>query len=198
MAGGFYLAYEGVEKIIEFLFHRKKEGHEVIAEQPIEDGSAEKAKIKSAITTDFILSVEIVIIALSTVETAPLTTKILTVSVVAILATIGVYGVVALIVRMDDAGYKLLKISNEKNFLSFVGKGLVKGLPIIIRILAVVGTIALLLVSGGIFEHSIDYLHHMFPTVPEFVKNFAYGIIAGLIAVGVMSIFKKILPKKTV
>src|SRR5690606_11212701 len=82
LAGGFYLAYEAVEKIIEFLFHRKKEGHEVIAEQPIEDGSAEKAKIKSAITTDFILSVEIVIIALSTVETAPLTTKILTVSVV--------------------------------------------------------------------------------------------------------------------
>lgn len=198
MAGGFYLAYEGVEKIIEFLFHRKKEGHEVIAEQPIEDGSAEKAKIKSAITTDFILSVEIVIIALSTVETAPLTTKILTVSVVAILATIGVYGVVALIVRMDDAGYKLLKISNEKGFLSLVGKGLVKGLPIIIRILAVLGTIALLLVSGGIFEHSIDYLHHLFPTVPASVKNFAYGIIAGLIAVCVMSIFKKILPKKTV
>lgn len=198
LACGFYLAYEGVEKIIEFLFHRKKEGHEVIAEQPIEDGSAEKAKIKSAITTDFILSVEIVIIALSTVETAPLTTKILTVSVVAILATIGVYGVVALIVRMDDAGYKLLKISNEKGFLSLVGKGLVKGLPIIIRILAVLGTIALLLVSGGIFEHSIDYLHHLFPTVPASVKNFAYGIIAGLIAVCVMSIFKKILPKKTV
>lgn len=198
LPGGFYLAYEGVEKIIEFLFHRKKEGHEVIAEQPIEDGSAEKAKIKSAITTDFILSVEIVIIALSTVETAPLTTKILTVSVVAILATIGVYGVVALIVRMDDAGYKLLKISNEKGFLSLVGKGLVKGLPIIIRILAVLGTIALLLVSGGIFEHSIDYLHHLFPTVPASIKNFAYGIIAGLIAVCVMSIFKKILPKKTV
>ena len=117
---------------------------------------------------------------------------------VAILATIGVYGVVALIVRMDDGGYKLLKISNEKGFLSLVGKGLVKGLPIIIRILAVVGTIALLLVSGGIFEHSIDYLHHLFPTVPASVKNFAYGIIAGLIAVCVMSIFKKILPKKTV
>ena len=141
---------------------------------------------------------EIVIIALSTVETAPLTTKILTVSVVALLATIGVYGVVALIVRMDDAGYKLLKISNEKGLLSLIGKGLVKGLPIIIRILAVVGTIALLLVSGGIFEHSIDYLHNLFPTVPAFVKNFTYGLIAGLIAFGIMSIFKKIIPKKTV
>jgi len=198
LAGGFYLAYEGVEKIIEYLFHRKKAGHEVISEQLIEGGAAEKAKIKSAITTDFILSVEIVIIALSTVETAPLTTKILTVSVVALLATIGVYGVVALIVRMDDAGYKLLKISNEKGLLSLIGKGLVKGLPIIIRILAVVGTIALLLVSGGIFEHSIDYLHNLFPTVPAFVKNFTYGLIAGLIAFGIMSIFKKIIPKKTV
>lgn len=196
LAGGFYLAYEGVEKIIEFLFHRKKEGYEVIAEQPTDDASAEKTKIRSAITTDFILSVEIVIIALSAVETAPLTTKILTVSVVALLATIGVYGIVALIVRMDDAGYKLLKVSNEKGILSFVGKGLVKGLPIIIRILAVVGTIALLLVSGGIFEHSIDYLHHFSPTVPAFLKQFGYGIAAGLLAVLVMTVFKKIMPKK--
>lgn len=196
--GGCYLAYEGVEKIIEYLFHRKKEGHEVIAEEKEMSGEdAEKTKVKSAITTDFILSVEIVIIALSAVTGKPLTTQILTVSVVAFLATVGVYGIVALIVRMDDAGFKLIKVSNDKGFLSSVGHFLVKLLPIVIRILAVVGTIALLLVSGGIFEHNIDYLHHFSPTVPAFLKQLGFGIIAGLAMVALITLVKKVMPAKS-
>ncbi|MDO7744194.1 MAG: DUF808 domain-containing protein, partial [Pedobacter sp.] len=87
--GGFYLAYEGVEKIVEYLFHRPKEGHEVVEEIKQSDSDAEKAKIKSAVTTDFILSVEIVIIALGTALESSLTIQIITVSVVALLATIG-------------------------------------------------------------------------------------------------------------
>ncbi len=195
--GGCYLAYEGVEKIIEYLFHRKKEGHEVITEEKEVSGEeAEKTKVKSAITTDFILSVEIVIIALSAVTGKPLTTQILTVSVVAFLATVGVYGIVALIVRMDDAGFKLIKVSNDKGFLSSIGHFLVKLLPIVIRILAVVGTIALLLVSGGIFEHNIDYLHHFSPTVPAFLKQLGFGIIAGLAMVALITLVKKVIPSK--
>ena len=191
--GGLYLAYEGVEKIVEYFFHRSKTGHEVIEEIKQDDSAAEKAKIKSAVATDFILSIEIVIIALGSAADEALTTQIATVSAVALLATVGVYGIVALIVRMDDAGYKLIKHSNDKGPLAALGSLLVKSLPVIIRILAVVGTIALLLVAGGIFVHNIDYFHHTLPNVPSIVKEFGFGIAAGLLAVAVMTAGKKLI-----
>jgi len=190
--GGFYLAYEGVEKIIEYFFHPAVEGHEVVEENTDNGAEIEKAKVKSAVTTDFILSVEIVIIALGTVLEKSLTIQIITVSVVALLATIGVYGIVALIVRMDDAGYKLIKKSNGKGFWAGFGNILVKSLPIVIKFLAVVGTIALIMVSGGIFAHNIDYLHHVLPNIPSIVKEFAFGLIAGLVAAGIITVVKKI------
>lgn len=189
--GGLYLAYEGVEKIIEYFFHRPKEGHEVVAEIKQEDNEAEKVKIKSAVTTDFILSVEIVIIALGSVLEKSLAIQILTVSVVAILATVGVYGIVAVIVRMDDAGYKLIKRSNDKGLLAGLGHLLVKSLPVIIRILAVVGTLALILVSGGIFIHNIEFLHHLFPEMTSIVKELLAGLVAGLIMVAILTAGKK-------
>ncbi|MDR6781855.1 putative DNA repair protein MutK [Pedobacter africanus] len=190
--GGVYLAYEGVEKIIEYFFHRQKEGHEVVAEIKQDGKDAEKAKVKSAIMTDFILSIEIVIIALGTVLTESLSLQILTVSVVALLATVGVYGIVAIIVRMDDAGYKLIKSSGDKGILAGMGHMLVKSLPVIIRILAVVGTIALILVAGGIFAHNIDFLHHLLPNVPSIIKETLLGLIAGLVAVGIVKAVKAI------
>lgn len=190
--GGFYLAYEGVEKIVEFLFHREKKGHEVVEEAIQDDAAMEKTKVKSAISTDFILSVEIVIIALSTVMAQPLATQILVVSIVALLATVGVYGIVALIVRMDDAGFKLIKRSKDKGFVAKVGHVLVKALPIVIKVLAVVGTIALLLVSGGIFAHQIDALHHTWTALPDMLKEFLFGLIAGSIAVLAIAGTKKI------
>ncbi|GEM65377.1 membrane protein [Sphingobacterium faecium NBRC 15299] len=194
--GGIYLAYEGVEKIIEYLFHRQKTGHDVVVENEENNTELEKVKVKSAITTDFILSVEIVIIALGTVLNQSLPIQILTVSVVAIFATIGVYGIVALIVRMDDAGYKLIKKSKDKGFVSKFGHLLVNSLPIVIKFLAVVGTIALILVSGGIFDHNIDYLHHFLPNVPSMLKQVGYGLIAGLFAVLLMTGVKKVFAKK--
>ena len=169
--------------------------------------AAEKAKIKSAVTTDFILSLEIVIIALAAAKTSyealksqfnPLLVEIVTVSIVAIIATVGVYGIVALIVRMDDAGYKLIKKSkNENGFLAMVGNLLIKALPLVIKALAVIGTLALLLVSGGIFDHNIAYLHHLLPNVPEMPKQFLYGIVAGLIVVLLVTAYKKMFGKKT-
>ncbi|MFD2966069.1 DUF808 domain-containing protein [Sphingobacterium bambusae] len=194
--GGFYLAYEGVEKIIEYLFHRAKTGEEVIAKSEENAEEVERTKIKSAVTTDFILSVEIVIIALGTVLDQSLTIQILTVSVVALLATVGVYGIVALIVRMDDAGYALIKKSENKGFLAKLGAVLVKSLPIIIKSLAVIGTIALILVSGGIFVHNIDYLHHLLPAVPAMLKEALIGLIAGVLVVAVVSIFQKLFKVK--
>ncbi|RZJ64979.1 MAG: DUF808 family protein, partial [Flavobacterium sp.] len=142
---------------------------------------------------DFILSVEIVIIALGTVMDKTLTTQILTVSVVAILATVGVYGLVALIVRMDDAGYNLIKRSNNKGFFAMLGQLLVKLLPIIIKLLAIVGTIALLLVAGGIFSHNIDYFHHLLPNVPTIAKEFLLGLGAGIVAVIIVLTAKKVI-----
>lgn len=190
--GGFYLAYEGVEKIVEYFFHKKHES-ETTPEAQNEDRDLEKTKIKSAITTDFILSVEIVIIALSTVLDKPLSIQILTVSVVSILATVGVYGIVALIVRMDDLGFRFIRKSNEKGLLNRLGVLLVKTLPIVIKTFAVVGTIALILVSGGIFVHNIEYLHHYLPEWPALLKEATFGVIGGLLMVGLITTSKKVM-----
>lgn len=195
VAGGLYLAYEGAEKIVEFLFHRKKKGHEVV-EEIKDDPEAEKKKIKSAITTDFILSVEIVIIALGSVIDESRTLQILTVSIVALLATVGVYGIVALIVRMDDAGFSLIKKSSGKGFLFAVGNALVRLLPIVIKFLAVVGTIALLMVSGGIFSHNIDFLHHFLPDLNATLKELLIGAIVGVAVVLLTLPFKAMFGKK--
>ncbi|WP_077922969.1 DUF808 domain-containing protein [Spirosoma sp. 209] len=190
LLGGCYLAYEGAEKIIHYFGNLiSKQPHPVEeAKQAKPAPDQEKEKVKSAITTDFILSVEIVIIALGTVAEEELSIRIMTVSAVALLATVGVYGFVALIVRMDDAGYKLIKGSSGKGLLFTLGKGLVGALPIIIRILSVVGTLALILVAGGIFVHNIHYLHTLFPNMPATLKEFGIGLVVGLILVGLFSI----------
>lgn len=195
--GGIYLAYEGMEKIVEYLFHRKELVHQKAKEVIQDDLSAEKAKVKSAIMTDFILSIEIVIIALGSALESSMAIQIISVSVVAIIATVGVYGIVALIVRMDDLGFKLIKRSGEKGFLNWVGVILVKSLPIIIKVLAVVGTIALILVAGGIFAHNVPFLHHLFPAIPSILTEFILGVLAGTIAVVVALIFKKLFKKKS-
>ncbi|MBK8150054.1 MAG: DUF808 domain-containing protein [Acidobacteria bacterium] len=195
LIGGIYLAYEGVEKILHWIFHRNEQAHSHhITEPHPEDSEAEeKSKIKSAVSTDFILSVEIVIIALGTVLDKPLTTQILTVSIVALIATVGVYGLVAMIVRMDDIGYKIIGSPENKGFSAKFGQFLVNLLPKIIRLLSVVGTLALILVAGGIFAHNIEYLHKLLPQVPTIIKEIAFGIIAGLIAVGAVTIIKKVI-----
>lgn len=198
--GGLYLSFEGVEKIIEFLFHRDKKGHEVVEEVVEEDKSdeeIEKTKVKSAITTDFILSIEIVIIALGTVleESHPFITQILVTSFVAFVATVGVYGIVALIVRMDDAGFKLIKKSNDKGFFGKLGHLLVKALPIVIKALGVIGTIALIMVAGGIFAHRVEFLHHFLESwssnkMLTILKEVILGLSGGLIAVALFTIGK--------
>ena len=194
LVGGCYLAYEGAEKIIDYLVKATKKKLPVRADTKQDNPAAnqEKEKIKSAITTDFILSVEIVIIALGTVAEQSVTVQILTVSVVALLATVGVYGLVALLVRMDDTGHKLIKRSTSKGLLSTLGHGLVGALPITIKILSVVGTFALLLVAGGIFVHNVPYLHRLLPDVPATVKEFGVGLVVGLAVAGIFAFFRNL------
>jgi predicted DNA repair protein MutK len=197
--GGLFLAYEGAEKIYEYFFPHSHSTAEIIMETFTEEEILvlEKEKIKSAIVTDFILSVEIVIIALGTVIEETLTSQIVVVSFIAILATVGVYGIVALIVRMDELGFKLIGLSTKERSLSkTIGNILVQALPKVIKSLAVIGTIALLLVAGGIFVHNIDFLHHLFPQLPSIIKEFSFGLVIGLIVLGIVNLFKKMFGKK--
>ena len=193
--GGLYLAYEGAEKIYEYFFPHPREvkvtDFENISEEEILD--REKEKIKAAIVTDFILSIEIVIIALGTVATQELTTQIIVVTVIALIATVGVYGIVALIVRMDEFGAKLIALNEEENsFSDKVGRFLVKALPMVIKALSFIGTIALLLVSGGIFVHNLDFVHHLVEGIPGILGEFLVGIIVGAITLLVISGSKKV------
>jgi predicted DNA repair protein MutK len=191
--GGIYLAYEGVEKIFEYFFHHhkteKKDEINTQTNYTKEDIlKHEKTKIKSAIFVDFILSIEIVIIALSTVVGEPIIKQIIVVSIVALLATIGVYGIVALIVRMDDFGFNLLKYKNK--FSQKIGYFLVNALPVVIKSLSVIGTIALILVSGGIFVHNIDIIHHYFENkIPSIIVEIISGLLTGTVAVLIMKLF---------
>ena len=193
--GGLFLAYEGAEKIFEYFFPHKHKSIEIKVQDFTEAEilAIEKDKIKSAIVTDFILSVEIVIIALGTVIGKPISSQIAVVSIVAIIATVGVYGIVALIVRMDELGFKLIALSSKERSLSkTIGNILVQALPKVIKSLAVIGTIALILVAGGIFVHNIDFLHHLFPQLPSILKEFCIGLIIGLLVLGIVNVFKKI------
>jgi uncharacterized protein len=196
--GGLYLAYEGAEKIYEYLVPHPKEAHSRLELELTEEQilALEKQKIKSAITTDFILSVEIVIIAMSTVVDKSLGTQIGVVSVIALIATVGVYGIVGLIVRMDEFGYKLIALNEDlDSFSDKVGRLLVNALPWVIRFLGVVGTLALLLVSGGIFAHNIDFFHHLLESWPAIVKEFVIGLVVGILVMIPVLIFKKLRKK---
>jgi len=185
LLGGAYLSFEGAEKVYEWIT-----GHEkpAIAAQetsdPQEIVQREKAKIKSAVQTDFILSIEIVVIALGTVMEETLPIRLVVVSFVALLATVGVYGLVAILVRMDDVGFYLIERATSlegflKRSVQMSGKLLVASLPKIIRLLGVIGTIAMLLVGGGMFVHNIEAVHHALDFLPSMAAELLAGLIVG-------------------
>lgn len=196
--GGVYLAFEGAEKVYGFFVPHKKSPSVVTMETPSKSEvlEMEKKKIKSAILTDFILSVEIVIIALGTVVGQSILFQVLVVSVVAVIATIGVYGIVALIVRMDDFGLRLIQLGNGKGILKALGNFLVQALPKVIKSLSVIGTLALLLVSGGIFVHNLEFLHHVLESWPGMLRDFMVGLVVGFVAVFVVKAFKVVFKSK--
>lgn len=194
LAGGLYLGYEGAEKIYEFFVphpHEKVALDKDISKKEVL--ALEKEKIRSAILTDFILSIEIVIIALSTVVDEPLLIRILAVSVIAIIATVGVYGIVALIVRMDEFGRSLIRLNNKDSSISdSIGKLLVGALPWVIKTLSVVGTIALILVTGSIFVHNVDFLHDLFHNWPLILSELLVGLAVGFITLAIVNLLKNL------
>lgn len=194
MLGGAYLCFEGAEKVIHSIFHRHSHQDEAANQQskdalmdPNQDLVAfEKNKIRGAIRTDFILSAEIIVIALGTVATASLLNQILVVSSVAIAMTIGVYGLVALIVKLDDMGL-YLETRHTKGVLNKLGQGLLWFAPQLMKTLSVVGTAAMFLVGGSILVHGLPFLHHYLDTLLILtstlgaVSNFLIPIIFDLL-----------------
>jgi len=194
MFGGVYLSYEGMEKIYEYFYPHQKKHIGELAELSEEDFlKVENEKIKSAITTDFILSIEIVIIALGTVLSQPLFIQVIAVTIVAVLATIGVYGLVALLVRMDDLGFALIeRAKDEKSLLHKTGRVLVISLPKVIRALTVIGTFSMLLVAGSIFTHNIPQMYEYLHFLPSLIAEVLAGLFIGSIAFGVHILYKKV------
>ncbi|TLU76600.1 DUF808 domain-containing protein [Mannheimia varigena] len=191
MIGGAYLCFEGVEKLLHHFFHKGED-------DPKEELS-EKDKIRGAIRTDFILSAEIIIIALGVLQDSSTLTKILSLSAIGIGITVFVYGLVALIVKLDDIGLWL--IQKKSAFSQAVGKSLLFTMPWFMKGLSVVGTIAMFLVGGGIFTHNLPMIHHFVETLNinpnlSFLVDLVVGIIVGAIACLIILPLIKIFSKK--
>jgi len=187
LVGGAYLSYEGAEKVYEWFAGHEKQP--IAAEETGEPQvivQREVAKIKAAIRTDFILSIEIVVISLETVFEQSLTIQVMVVSLIALLATVGVYGLVALLVRMDDMGFLLLERAASlsgaaRRLFHGLGRLLVNSLPHVIRLLGVIGTVAMLLVGGGMYVHNIELIHHVLAALPTLVADLAAGLAVGAV-----------------
>ena len=198
LLGGAYLSYEGVEKIYH-LFTAESHAEPVVKKTSNEAEilSVEKAKIRSAVRTDFILSIEIIMIALGIVMAEPLMLQVIVVSLISLLATVGVYGIVALLVRMDDIGYSFIEQAQKlrgklRPMLEWTGSTLVASLPLVIRALGIIGTIAMLLVGGGMFTHNISRLHHVLVFLPSLLADMMVGLTVGAMLLGIMLLAKKV------
>ena len=207
LIGGLFLCFEGAEKILEKLFPHSHQ-HEEKEEQVNTGESAEeyeKRKVAGAIRTDFILSAEIIVIALGTVTGSSIVTQIIVVSLIAVLMTIGVYGLVAGIVKLDDLGFYLERTSNGEGLKAKLGGALVAFAPKLMKMLAIVGTAAMFLVGGGIVVHSVPAIHHLIePIIMDFrghtiataivptLLNGVIGVIAGLVVVAAWTAVEKV------
>ncbi len=175
LLGALFLSYEGAHGVWGYLFPHEASHNE----EPM----SEKEKIRSAIITDFILSIEIVLIALASVDGLDATKQAVVVSLIAVGATVGVYGLVALLVRLDDIGYALAKGQKEGSFKYRFGMVLVRSLPFFIKLLSIVGIAAMLLVAGGIFMHHIDILHKIAHNahIPQLIAESLFALLIGAI-----------------
>lgn len=188
--GGLYLLYEGIEKIEEYFYkkHITKKDKEILKSSGENILEIEKEKIKAAILTDFILSIEIIFIALGTVINEPIKIQIAATSFVAFIATFFVYGLVAIIVRIDNIGFWLIDKKHIKS-----GNFLVSLMPKIIKALSFIGTIAMILVGGGILSHNVKIVHHYFLNfLPTMLNEFLVGIVFGIIVLIAVKSFNKL------
>ena len=159
MIGGAYLCYEGVEKILHRLLHHHDKAAPSQVDSTLTPGQQEQEKIRSAIRTDFILSIEIIVIALASFVGKPLITQILGLSIVALVLTAAVYGVVALIVKIDDLG--LYWANTAGRTLQTAGRALLWFAPRLLKALSVAGTAAMFIVGGHLWVENIHALHHL-------------------------------------
>ena len=207
MIGGAFLCYEGVEKLAHRFLHpaeedaRKREARlKALADEKVDVVALEKDKVKGAIRTDFILSAEIIVLTLGVVVGAQssFTQQVLTLSIVALAMTVFVYGVVALIVKMDDAG---LYLSKKTGALAALGRGLLVSAPWLMKFLSVAGTAAMFLVGGGILVHNIPALHHwvqghggegQWAWLINALANATVGVLAGAVVLGAVMAFSKL------
>lgn len=211
MLGGAYLSYEGVEKLVH-AWHKRRHGHTekkktTSAERsPEEQAAFEKGRIKGAVRTDFILSAEIIAITLGTVAEAALMQQAMVLSIIALAMTLGVYGLVAAIVKLDDLGLYLSRRSASA--AQALGRGILTAAPWLMKFLSVAGTAAMFMVGGGILTHGIPVLHHgiealtlaegdipgvgviLQPITPTLV-NMLVGLVLGALVLGVVKLVGK-------
>ena len=213
MAGGAYLCFEGFEKLAHKYLHSKTEQTEAhqarvvsLSDPAVDLVAVEKEKIKGAVRTDFILSAEIIVITLGTVQASPFITQVSVLVSIAILMTVGVYGLVAGIVKLDDGGLYLTQRGGASAWRAAqrsVGRGILWLAPWLMKGLSVAGTIAMFLVGGGILTHGIAPLHHAIEQftstmsgVPAFVVpllvDAAVGLVTGALVLLVVTLVKRL------
>ena len=202
MLGGAYLCYEGFEKLAHKFLHSKADDQaehaqlvQAVADPATDLVAFEKDKIKGAIRTDFILSAEIIAITLGTVADAPLMQQVIVLSGIALVMTIGVYGLVAGIVKLDDLGLWLTQKPGQ--MARSIGGGILRAAPYMMKSLSVIGTAAMFMVGGGILTHGVPAVHHWIETVSQSVGGITWlmptllnavaGIIAGALVLAVVS-----------
>jgi predicted DNA repair protein MutK len=206
MLGGLYLCLEGVEKLAHKWLHSAAEvaaehAQELaaLADESVDMAAFEADKIKGAIRTDFVLSAEIIVIALGTVATQPFSSQVAVLASIGMIMTVGVYGLVAGIVKMDDIGVYLLTKSSA--LARTIGKGLLLAAPKLMKALTVIGTAAMFMVGGGILSHGVPLLHHgiegiggaagMFGGVVSLALDVVVGLIGGVLALLVVKGFSR-------
>ncbi|MES2682273.1 MAG: DUF808 domain-containing protein [Pseudomonadota bacterium] len=218
MIGGAYLCFEGFEKVAHKLLHSKAEdaAHhaelvEAIADPAVDMLSFERDKVKGAVRTDFILSAEIIVISLGTVATASLMNKFAVLAGISVIMTVGVYGLVAGIVKLDDAGLYLSRQASAA--ARALGRGLLLVAPKLMKTLSVVGTAAMFMVGGSILTHGIPALHHGIESATQTAATVAgvggvlaaltptlldalVGVIAGGLVLLAVTLVKRLLPAK--
>lgn len=208
MVGGAYLCFEGFEKLAHRYLHSADEDKahhaeltQALADPAVDLVAFERDKIKGAVRTDFILSGEIIAITLGAVAGAAFTTQVAVLSGMAVLMTVGVYGFVAGIVKLDDLGLHLVRTG--RGVSAALGRGLLRAAPVLMRVLSVVGTAAMFLVGGGILTHGVPAVHHQIEAwaqaggaigemlVPTLV-NGVVGVLAGAVVLGVWTLISRL------
>jgi predicted DNA repair protein MutK len=203
MIGGAFLCFEGFEKLAHKFLHRAEDdaAHQAELLQALQNPAVdlvalEKDKIKGAIRTDFILSAEIIAITLGTVQDRVWTTQFMVLAGVAFAMTVGVYGLVAAIVKIDDAGLYLTRrpsATPQGGWVQALGRALLWTAPVLMKVLSVAGTAAMFLVGGGILVHGLPFLHHLTEGLPlSFVWDGLVGVVAGALVLAAVVLVQRV------